>query len=74
MEIDPGGIALRGLILVFTALYLWITIRALIIEVGRKDKPAWRRALWTFCLVAFQIAGPAAWYLNEYLEDHRHRA
>ena len=73
MEIDTGGIVLRVGALILVALYLWITLRALFIEIQRTDRPVWQRAMWAFFLLAFQIAGPAAWYLNELVESRRRR-
>ena len=73
MDIDTGGIVLRVGALILVALYLWITLRALFIEVRRADHPVWQRAMWAFFLLAFQIAGPAAWYLNELVESRRRR-
>lgn len=73
MEIDTSGIALRVGALLLVALYLWVTLRALLIEIRRTDRPVWRRALWAFFLVAFQIAGPAAWYLTEFYDSLRRR-
>lgn len=73
MEIDTGGIALRGGALLLVVLYLWITLRALFIEIQRADRPVLQRALWVFCLLTLQIVGPAAWYLNELVESRRRR-
>ncbi|MGK2349842.1 hypothetical protein ACSJJR_09780 [Actinomyces sp. W5033] len=75
MDIDTGGIFLRVGALILVALYLWITLRALFIEIRRTDRPVWQRALWAFLLLTVQVAGPAAWYLNELVESRsrRHR-
>lgn len=73
MEIDIAGIGLRLAALVFLVICLYLTVRALLIELRRDDDPAWRRVLWVICLLAFPLVGLAAWYLNELLTARRRR-
>lgn len=74
MEIDIAGIGLRLATLVLLAIYLYLTVRALLVEFRRDDDPVWRRTLWVICLLAFPLAGLAAWYLNEWLTTRGHRS